>query len=110
LALDCKLRLQGEVRVAIGAANRVDVDLREAFRALVLERAVAALFVHNHPSGDPTPSADDYRLSKRLVAAGQVLGIRVVDHVIIGRDGYASALHGGPVARPPPDATEAAAP
>ena len=94
LALDARLRVTAELQIAVGALTGVEFHGREAFRALVAEGAAAALFVHNHPSGDPTPSEEDRRLTTRLVAAGELLGIRVVDHVVVARDGFASALGG----------------
>jgi DNA repair protein RadC len=92
IALDAQLRVAAEVQVAVGSLTAVHVHPREAFRALVGAGAAAALFVHNHPSGDPTPSRDDLRLSARLVKAGALLGIGVVDHVVVTGDAFASAL------------------
>ena len=60
------------------------VHPREVFNPVVRESAAAVLFVHNHPSGDPTPSEEDIAVTKQLVEAGKILGIRVLDHVIIG--------------------------
>jgi len=102
LALDCKNRVQREIVIAIGTLTSVDVQPREAFRVLIVEHAASVIFVHNHPSGDPTPSEDDRALSRRLVEAGGLIGIRVLDHVVVAREGFASALHGGPIC-PRPD-------
>ena len=101
LALDCRHRLQAQVLVATGTLSAVDVEPREAFRFLVQESAHAVIFVHNHPSGDPTPSRADRLISERLADVGRLLGIQVLDHVVVGAEGYASALHGGPVMPPP---------
>jgi len=92
LALDARLHVIAEREIAMGSANAVAFFGRDAFRALVAEGAVAAIFVHNHPSGDPTPSETDRELSARLVEGGRLLGIRVIDHVVVTRDHYASAL------------------
>jgi len=66
------------------------VHPREVFALAVRESAAGVIFLHNHPSGDPTPSAEDRRLTDRLVTAGEVLGIRVLDHMIIGDGRYVS--------------------
>jgi DNA repair protein RadC len=62
------------------------------FKAALLANAAAIVLAHNHPSGDPTPSEDDCRLTRRLVEAGQLLGVEVLDHIIIG-DGKFVSLH-----------------
>jgi DNA repair protein RadC len=84
LLLDTKNRYLREERVSEGTLTASLVHPREAFRAAVREAASAVIFVHNHPSGDPSPSREDADLTRRLWEAGQVLGIRVLDHVIVG--------------------------
>jgi DNA repair protein RadC len=84
-----------ETTVSEGCLTSSIVHPREAFRAAVREAAAAVLFVHNHPSGDPTPSVEDRRLTERLVEAGKILGIRVLDHVVVARRGYVSLLEDG---------------
>ncbi len=71
------------------------VHPREVFREAIAERAAAIILVHNHPSGDPTPSADDRNVTDQLVAAGRLLDIPVHDHVIIGRGRYTSFAEAG---------------
>ncbi|MGE5482825.1 MAG: RadC family protein [Bacteroidota bacterium] len=73
--------------VSIGTANATLVHPRELFRPAIRSGAVAVIACHNHPSGDPTPSAEDLALTKRLKEAGQVLGIELLDHLIIGAGG-----------------------
>lgn len=90
LLLDARNRWLREDRVSEGSLTASLVHPREAFRAAVREAASAVIFAHNHPSGDPAPSREDVELTRRLWEAGQVLGIRVLDHVIVGRDGYYS--------------------
>jgi DNA repair protein RadC len=66
----------------------VDASLihpREVFRKAIQGNCAAVIIVHNHPSGDPTPSAEDVRVTRQLVQAGRIVGIKVVDHVVIGR-------------------------
>lgn len=76
--------------VSQGSLNESVVHPREAFAPAVKESAAAILFVHNHPSGDPTPSEADRLLTRRLRETGELLGIRVLDHIIVGESGYYS--------------------
>jgi len=84
LLLDARNRLTGAVTISVGSLTASLVHPREAFRAAIAAAASAVLFVHNHPSGDPTPSAEDNDLTRRLWEGGKLLGIRVLDHVILG--------------------------
>ena len=72
--------------VSIGELNSTLVHPREVFKASILSNAAAVIFMHNHPSGDLTPSEDDKRTTKQLEKAGKILGIRVVDHIIVGEN------------------------
>lgn len=84
LLLDAKHRPVREVRVSTGILNGSLVHPREVFAPAVAERAAAVILVHNHPSGDPSPSREDRDITRRIRRAGEILGIPVVDHVIIG--------------------------
>jgi DNA repair protein RadC len=88
--LDAKNTVLKETTVSEGSLTLSIVHPREVFALAVRESAAAVIFVHNHPSGDPTPSQEDRRLTDRLVAAGRLLGIRVLDHLIIGDGRYVS--------------------
>jgi DNA repair protein RadC len=90
LALDARHRVVRRLLLAQGSLSRCEVHVRDAFRPLLREVAVAVVFVHNHPSGDPAPSSDDLVLTRRLGAAGQLVGLPVLDHVIVAREGYRS--------------------
>jgi DNA repair protein RadC len=91
LALNTKNRLLRIVEVSVGSLNASIVHPRELFKEAVRLSAASVVVVHNHPSGDPTPSGADLQLTRRLVRAGEVLGIELVDHVVIGDGGsYAS--------------------
>jgi DNA repair protein RadC len=90
LALDSRNRLLRRVFVARGAANQVSVSAREVFRPLILAGAVSAIIAHNHPSGSCQPSREDAQLTSRLVAAGRLLGVAVIDHLVLAADGYYS--------------------
>ena len=82
--------------VAVGCATSSRVHPREVFRRAVTLGSIAVIFSHNHPSGDPTPSPEDQRLTERLVEAGNILGIKVLDHVIVGTEGYISMMESMP--------------
>ena len=71
--------------VSVGSLNASIVHPREVFAEAIKNKAASVIFVHNHPSGDPEPSEDDLELNKRLVEAGKILGIEVIDHIIIGK-------------------------
>jgi DNA repair protein RadC len=85
VAVDVKSRPIVLTVVAEGSADSCPVDLREVFRAAIAEGATAVLVAHNHPSGDPTPSAEDLALTERLIEAAAILGLQVLDHVIVAR-------------------------
>ena len=93
--LDTQHRLERDVTVPRGLLSASLVHPREVFREAIAERAASIILVHNHPSGDPTPSADDRKVTTQLVAAGRLLDIPVHDHVIIGRGRYASFAESG---------------
>ena len=88
-------RLERDITVTRGILNSSLVHPREVFREAIAERAAAVILVHNHPSGDPSPSMDDRKVKEQLVAAGQLLDIPVHDHVIIGRGRYTSFAEAG---------------
>ncbi|HEY8514368.1 MAG TPA: DNA repair protein RadC [Candidatus Binatia bacterium] len=95
LMLDGKGRLRRELRVSEGTLTASLVHPREVFRAAIREAAAAVILVHNHPSGDPTPSPEDVALTSRLVAAGDLVGVKVLDHVIVGNGRYTSFVDSG---------------
>ena len=93
--LDAQHRLERDILVTRGILNSSLVHPREVFREAIAERAAAIILVHNHPSGDPAPSADDRAVTTQLVAAGRLLDIPVHDHVIVGRGRYTSFAEAG---------------
>jgi DNA repair protein RadC len=93
--LDAQHRMERDITVTRGILTSSLVHPREVFREAIAERAAAVILVHNHPSGDPTPSADDRLVTEQLVAAGRLLDIPVHDHVIIGRARYTSFAEAG---------------
>jgi len=92
LALNTKNQLLRTVEVSVGSLNASIVHPRELFKEAVRLSAASVVVVHNHPSGDPTPSGADIQLTRRLVKAGDVLGIEVLDHVVIGDSGEHASL------------------
>src|SRR5437773_1629885 len=90
LCLTTKHRVIAYHEVSRGTLDSTLVHPREVFKAALLANAAAIIVCHNHPSGDPTPTADDVEVTRRLVAAGQVVGIEVLDHVVVGDGRYYS--------------------
>lgn len=88
--LDTKNKIIAIDTVSIGSLNASIVHPREVFKAALLSSAAAVIFVHNHPSGDCTPSREDMELTSRLKAAGELLGIKVHDHIIVTERNYKS--------------------
>jgi DNA repair protein RadC len=95
LALDVQYRLLRDVLISRGTLTGSLVHPREVFRAAIAEAAAGVILVHNHPSGDPTPSADDRAITRQLVEAGRLLDLPVYDHVIIGNERYFSFAESG---------------
>ncbi len=93
--LDTKNRIFKENIVSEGTLTSSPVHPREVFRDAIKEAAASVLFVHNHPSGDPSPSRDDINITKRLVETGSVVGIKVLDHLIISDTKYLSLMEKG---------------
>jgi DNA repair protein RadC len=93
--LDAQHHLERDVLVTRGILDSSLVHPREVFREAIAERAASIILVHNHPSGDPTPSTEDRVVTSQLVAAGTLLGIPVRDHVVIGRGRYVSFAEAG---------------
>jgi DNA repair protein RadC len=92
LLLNGKNVLIGVNLVSVGSLTAALVHPREVFKPAILGNAAALLLVHSHPSGDPTPSAEDLALTKRLCEVGDLVGIRVLDHIVLGHDGAFCSL------------------
>jgi DNA repair protein RadC len=95
LALDVRHRLKREAVVSVGCLTSSLVHPREVFQEAVVSRAAALVLFHNHPSGDPEPSAEDLALTRRLASAGGLMGIEVLDHLILGAGRYVSLKQRG---------------
>lgn len=87
LHLNGNHRVAGYSKISTGTANKCDVHPRDVFQSAILAGSVSIVLAHNHPSGDTEPSPDDHKVTKRLKDAGEMLGIKVLDHVIIGHHG-----------------------
>lgn len=90
LLLNAKNEIISEENISVGDLSSSQVHPREAFNPAIRKSAASVVFVHNHPSGDPTPSREDINVTMRLAEAGRILGIRVLDHIIIGDGTYVS--------------------
>jgi DNA repair protein RadC len=95
LALDARHRLRREAVVSVGCLTASLVHPREVFQEAVVSRAAALVLFHNHPSGDPEPSAEDLALTRRLAAAGSLMGIEILDHLVLGAGRYVSLKERG---------------
>lgn len=96
LPLDTKNRPIGEpVELYRGSLNAITLRLAEVFRDAIVRHAAAVMLLHNHPSGDSTPSPEDVRLTRDAVAAGRLLDVLVLDHLVVGRTGYTSLRAAG---------------
>jgi DNA repair protein RadC len=95
LLLDIKNKVIGINTVSIGNLDTAIAHPREVFKPAILSNAASILLAHNHPSGDPEPSREDVALTNRLVEAGKILGIDVIDHLILGDGCYRSLKEAG---------------
>jgi len=95
LLLDTRNRLIRVAEISVGSLDSSIVHPREVFKEAVAASAASVIFAHNHPSGDPEASEDDLNLTKRLAEAGEIMGIDVLDHVIIGEEKYLSLKREG---------------
>jgi DNA repair protein RadC len=95
LLLDAKHRKIREARISEGSLTASIVHPREVFSPAVRDSAAAVILVHNHPSGDPAPSPEDHDVTRRLRQAGDVIGVRVLDHVIVGAETHFSFVDAG---------------
>jgi len=88
ITLTTKNKVAGIHIISIGSLNTTIVHPREVFKAAILNNAASIILFHNHPSGDPTPSAEDIKVTKRLTDAGKIMGIAVLDHIVVGDGEY----------------------
>lgn len=95
LLLDTKHRLLSRTTVSVGSVDHTFMSPRELYRDALLANAAAVVVAHNHPSGDPEPSRDDELVTRRLVAAGEVVGVDLLDHLVVGGDGWVSLARRG---------------
>ncbi len=93
--LDTRNRVLGIRTIYVGSVNTAVVRLAEVFRPAIRENATAIIVTHNHPSGDPTPSPEDVSVTREMVKAGKLLDLKLLDHLIIGRQRYVSLKERG---------------
>lgn len=94
ICMNTKNRIIGVFEISHGNVNSSIVGVREIFQKALLANAVSIILIHNHPSGDPTPSREDIEVTRRIKEAGKIIGIEVLDHLIIG-DRYTSLKERG---------------
>ena len=95
ILLNTKHKIIGVEEAAKGSLTSTIVHPREVYKSVILANAAAVIFVHNHPSGDPAPSREDLEITRRLRDVGELLGIRVLDHIVVGHDRYVSMVDDG---------------
>jgi DNA repair protein RadC len=95
MLLDTRHRVIRAAVLTVGSLDGTAVQPREVFRQALMGSAAAVVMFHNHPSGDPQPSGEDVELTRRMVAAGQLMGIQVIDHVVLGDGRYCSLKESG---------------
>ena len=88
LMLNTQNYIIGDKLISKGILDASIIDPREVFKPAIRNSSARIILVHNHPGGDPTPSKEDLEVTEKIVNAGEILGIKVLDHIIIGRDGY----------------------
>jgi len=93
--LNSKHHVINRKTIFVGSLNSTVVHPREVFRAAIENSSASIICVHNHPSGDPTPSPEDISVTQRLCEAGEIIGIELIDHVIVGRTGWFSLKANG---------------
>ena len=102
IGLDARGRATRIITLATGGLTGCAMSPRDAFRRILVEAIASFILVHNHPSGDPTPSVEDARLTERMDTAARLLGVPMLDHCIIGADGYFSFADAGLLEVPDP--------
>ena len=95
LLVNTRRRVKGHQLVSTGLLDQILVHSRETFRAAIVAAAHAVIVMHNHPSGDPSPSDADIRVTRDLMRAGQLLKIELLDHIIVGHSSHRSLREGG---------------
>jgi DNA repair protein RadC len=95
LILNTKNKIVAVHEISRGTLSSTLLHPREVFKPAVLHNAAAIICFHNHPSGDTEPSKDDIEATKRLIEAGKIMGIEVLDHIVVGDDGYVSLKERG---------------
>ena len=99
LHADGKGRIFAEERLSVGTVNSALISPREVFLSALLHKSVNIFLIHNHPSGDPTPSFEDYKVTERIAVSGKLLGIELLDHIVLGKGSYSSFSENGNLAK-----------
>lgn len=94
LHLDSKNFIKSHEIISVGTLDATIVHPREIFKSAILQSSSRIILIHNHPSGDPTPSQEDLNMTRKLIDVGELIGIEILDHVIIGKDKFWSHVEG----------------
>jgi len=97
LLLDIRYQVIRDVLISMGSLTETTVHPREVLKEVIKESAAAVIFLHNHPSGNPNPSQQDIKLTDRLCESCQMIGVKVLDHIIIGEDNFYSFAQMGQI-------------
>jgi DNA repair protein RadC len=95
LVLNTKNFIRGHYLISIGSLNQTIAEVRECYRTAIVASAFGLIIGHNHPSGDPSPSSADQRMTREMAEAGKLLRIELIDHIIVGDPGYFSFREAG---------------
>ena len=93
IAMDTKNEIIGFSQIAQGSINNCNLDIKGLFKTILLCNAGKFILIHNHPSGDSTPSQNDYQMTEKIKEASKIMGIEFLDHIVIAQNGYASCYN-----------------
>lgn len=93
VAMNTKNKIIGFSQIAQGSINTCSLDIKELFKTILLCNASKFILIHNHPSGDSTPSKNDYQMTEKIKEASKIMGIEFLDHIVIAQNGYTSCYN-----------------
>ena len=93
IAMNTKNKIIGFSQIAQGSINTCNLDIKELFKTILLCNASKFILIHNHPSGDSTPSKNDYQMTEKIKEASKIMGIEFLDHIVIAQNGYTSCYN-----------------
>lgn len=93
IAMNTKNKIIGFSQIAQGSINTCNLDIKELFKTILLCNASKFILIHNHPSGDSTPSKNDYQMTEKIKEASKIMSIEFLDHIVIAQNGYTSCYN-----------------